>query len=220
MATGFAAGPYRLSVVAETGDRFGDFAPYVAAIDNQGSVVFSTTLTNGGSGVFRSDGTHVTTVAEFGSHAGYEVCSHPDADDSGSVCFYAKDEAGKTALLGARDGAIVELNDAAGPLGPTVNAEGTIAFRAPLSAGGEGVFMIRAGVVSTVAETIDRFAAFHGLPVIDGGGRTLFRADDRNGREGIYVHDGNRLEPVVETGDRFGRLGLFPFAHDAAVIVF
>ncbi len=106
MATGFAGGPYSLAVVAETGDRFTDFSPYVAAIDEQGSVFFSATTTDGGSGVFRSDGTHVTAVAEFGSDMGCAVWSHPDADDSGSVCFYAADGTGKTALLGARDGEI------------------------------------------------------------------------------------------------------------------
>ena len=135
MATGFAAGPYSLSVVAETGDRFTDFSPYVAAIDEQGSVFFSATTTDGGSGVFRSDGTHVTAVAEFGSDMGCAVWSRPDADDSGSVCFYAADGTGKTALLGARDGEITRLADAAGPLGPTTNAHGTIAFRAPVADG-------------------------------------------------------------------------------------
>lgn len=219
MATGFAAGPYTLSVVAETGDRFADFAPYVAAIDDEGSVVFSATLTEGGSGVFRSDGEHVTAVAEFGSPATRDVCSHPDADNAGSACFYAEDSAGKTALLSARDGEIVELTDAAGPLGPTMNAEGTIAFRAPLPAGGEGVFTIGAGVVTTVADTTGAFAAFHGLPVVDDRGRTVFRADDRDGYQGVYVHEGNRFEPAVQTGERFESLGLFPYTNDAGTIV-
>jgi len=218
--TGFATGPYRLAVVAESGDRFVDFTPYVAAIDDRGTVSFSATITDGGSGVFRSDGTHVATVAEFSAHAGHDVCSHPDADGSGSVCFYANSRTGKTALLCDRDGEIVELADAAGPLGPTVNAGGTIAFRAPLATGGEGVFTIGAGRVTAVADTTGGFAAFHGLPVIDAEGRTLFRADDRDGGEGIYVHDGHGLDTVAETGDRFASLGLFPFAHDAGTIVF
>lgn len=217
---GFAAGPYSLAVVAETGDRFADFTPYVAAIDDRGSVFFSAAVTGGGSGVFRSDGTLITPVVELDADGDWEVCSHPDADDRGAVCFYAENAGGTTALFGAHAGDNVELTDAAGPLGPTVNAEGTIAFRAPLAGGAEGVFTIGSGVVTPVADTADRFVEFRGLPVIDAGGRTIFRADDRDGREGIHVHSRNGLETVVETGDRFESLGFFPFAHDAETIVF
>ena len=155
MATGFAPGRYHLSVIAETGDRFADFAPYVAAIDDRGAVVFSAVLAAGGSGVFRSDAGTVTTVVDSTSRPFDRVCSHPDVDAAGSVCFYAEDEAGTVVLFGGRDSAIVRLSDAAGPLGPTVNAEGTIGFRAPLAAGGEGVFTIRASAVRTTADTND-----------------------------------------------------------------
>jgi hypothetical protein len=44
VATGFAGGPYSLAVVAKTDDRFADFTPYVAAIDERGSVFFSATM--------------------------------------------------------------------------------------------------------------------------------------------------------------------------------
>lgn len=64
----FAAEPYSLAVVAETGDQFADFTPYVAAIDDDGTVVFSATLTEGGSGVFRSDVGRITTVADSTSN--------------------------------------------------------------------------------------------------------------------------------------------------------
>ena len=114
---------------------------------------------------------------------------------------------------------MIEVHPRAGPLGPTINDGGTIAFRAPLATGGEGVFSSRGGV-TRIADTSERFGTFHGLPVVDRAGRVVFRADDRDGREGIYVHDGGRTQVVVETGDRFGSLGLFPFANEAGAIVF
>lgn len=207
-------------MIAETGERFSEFAPYVAAIDDRGIVVYSATLTQGGSGVFRNDGTLVEMVAGSASGAFHEVCSHPDADAAGSVCFYAEDETGTAALYGAHGGEVIALSDAAGPLGPTANAEGTIAFRAPLPTGGEGVFSSRAGNVATIADTDGDFGAFYGLPVVDGAGRVVFRADDRDGREGIYAHDGDRVGVVVDADARFSGLGLFPFANDAGTIVF
>ena len=40
--------PYRLKPVAETGDRFCDFAPYVASINDRGLVAFQAALVDGG----------------------------------------------------------------------------------------------------------------------------------------------------------------------------
>ena len=216
MAAGFAAGPYHLSVIAETGDRFADFAPYVAAIDDGGVVVFSAALTTGGSGVFRGDGTRVATVADSTPGTFQQVSSHPDIDGTGSVCFYAEDAVGGAALHWSRDGEIVRLSEVAGPLGPTMNSEGTIGFRAPLPVGGDGIFTWSAGVVMTVADTNSRFSSFHGLPVVDGRGCVVFRADRRDGSSGIWLRAGDRVQVVAEEGHRFSGFGHFPFTNRSA----
>jgi len=218
--TGFASGPYTLSVIAETGEQFTDFSPYVAAIDERGTVAFSAALTTGGSGVFRGEGGPVTTVANSASGGFRTVCSHPDISSAGSICFYGENEEGAPALFVAQEGGLAALSDSAGPLGPTMNETGAVAFRAPLPAGGSRILTSHAGIATMVADTSGMFSGFHGLPVIDGGGCVTFRADCTAGGEGIYRSGGNHFEAVVETGDRFSSLGFFPFANDEGTVAF
>ena len=89
MTSAFKGNSYTLSPVAETGERFSGFAPYVAAIDNRGVVAFQAALADGGSGVYASDGGLVATIAESATGPFGGVCSHPDINPGGSCCFYA-----------------------------------------------------------------------------------------------------------------------------------
>jgi hypothetical protein len=59
-----ASAPRPLTLVAATGDRFSDFSPYVASINNAGVVAFQATLRAGGMGVFTGDGGPISTVAD------------------------------------------------------------------------------------------------------------------------------------------------------------
>jgi hypothetical protein len=47
-----AEGMFALAPVADTGDRFANFAPYVPSIELRGRVAFQASLRGGGSGVF------------------------------------------------------------------------------------------------------------------------------------------------------------------------
>ena len=51
------------TVIAETGERFSDFAPYVASVNDAGTVAFQAALRGGGTGVFTGRGGAVTEAA-------------------------------------------------------------------------------------------------------------------------------------------------------------
>ncbi len=231
MSSSFRRGPFTLSVIAETGERFADFAPYVASIAADGTVAFQATLQGGGSGVFVGSGGAASALAVSGTGSISGICSHPAVNRARSACFYADGEGGRGVFVVAGTDAghdpevvlgteTVRVADFAGPLGPTMNDAGTIAFRAEPSGGGGAVFTAFEGSVELIADATDRFSRFHGLPVIDGGGAVTFRADLRRDRAGIYLAEAGRLTAVVETGDRFSDLGSFPIRNDAGSIAF
>ncbi len=220
MGASFYPGSYSLSPIAETGERFSDFAPYVASINNDGIVAFQASLQEGGSGAYVTDGATITVIAESGGGLLGEVCSHPDINHNGSSCFYAELESGRRAVLLVRGGVTTSLAESAGPLGPTANEAGTVAFRVDGSTVGHGVYCSSGGSVTTIADCAARFRRFHGLPVIDDTGSVTFRADLATGGEGMYLADGERVRTIVETGDTFSSLGLFPIRNNAGIVAF
>jgi hypothetical protein len=212
--------PYSLSVLAEVGDRFSDFEPYVASINDAGVVCFQAKLRGGGSGVYTAhDGTISTVVETVGSTL-REVVSHPDIDADGSVCFYAEATSGGGGVFVARHGQLATIADSHGPLGPTMEARGAIAFRAATSPSASGIFRHVDGVTSLIADNSRAFTEFQGLPVINGALTVAFRADLANGGQGIYVVDGDAISTVIETGDAFTDLGQFPNLVDDGTVAF
>src|SRR5437870_10900620 len=78
---------FSLTVIATTGERFSDFAPYVASVNDAGIVAFQAALRAGGTGVFTGSGEEVVEAAEP-SLLG-DVTSHPDLNGAGATSFYA-----------------------------------------------------------------------------------------------------------------------------------
>ena len=149
-----------------------------------------------------------------------DVCSHPDLNRDGSACFYATLRSGARALVLVRGGQVLTIAENAGPLGPTMNDSGIVAFRAESEVRAAASSRATRAESTAIAETGDDFSAFHGLPVINGGGAVVFRADRTTGGQGIYVGDGGPLARVVETGEVFGGLGQFPIMNDAGTVAF
>src|SRR5688572_29932780 len=89
--------------IAETGERFSDFAPYVAAIGNDGLVAFQAALRAGGSGIFTGQGGSVATIASTAAGRFSRFYSHPALDGQGGCCFYAELTAGGQGLFLIRD---------------------------------------------------------------------------------------------------------------------
>jgi len=212
------------TVIATTGERFSDFAPYVASVNDAGTVAFQAALRGGGTGVFTGSGGAVAEAAGPALLAG--VTSHPDLNGAGATSFYGDLPGGGQGVFLLRDGRLQTIADTGGPfasigpLGPTMNEAGTVAFRANRTAGVSGIFAGDGAAVATVADTEGRWSRFHGLPVINRGGTVVFRADRKDGVQGIYAGGGGSIWTVAETGDLFETLALFPSVSDQGTVAF
>jgi hypothetical protein len=213
----------RLTVIATTGDRFSGFAPYVASVNDAGTVAFQAALCGGGSGVFTGEGGEVEEVV--GPSVVGRVWSHPDLNNAGELSFYGDLLDGRQAVFLLRDGhqAIADTHGpfvSIGPFGPTMNEAGAVAFRADGAPGVSGIYAADGTAVTKIAETDGPWSGFHGLPVMTGEGAVVFRADRKDGVQGIYTGRGGSVEPVAETGDRFESFGRFPSADEQGTVAF
>jgi hypothetical protein len=221
--------PYTLTSIATNSGRFADFAPYVPSISDAGVVAFQAALADGHSGVFTGDGQSIVDVAVTASAAcpAREFASHPDINRAGTLAVYAALKAGGEAVLLVQpDGRITPVVDGAdgfcgiGPLGPTMNEDGDVAFRATLPDGRASVGLWRGGRLHAVADAGERFASFEGLPVVGQGGQVVFRAGLPGGQQGVFVHGPGRCDAVVVTGDELEEIGRFPAMDDHGVVAF
>ena len=211
-------------VVAITGEQFSGFAPYVASLNNEGFVAFQGALRAGGSGVFGGDGGGVAELIPRSLPGG--VTSHPDVNDAGDTSFYGELSGGGQCVFLLRDGHLRVVADthgafaSIGPLGPTMNEAGHVAFRSDSADRVSGIFVGDGAAVTMVADTNDDWSRFHGLPVITNDDRVVFRADCKDGIQGIYAADGGSIRTIAETGQRFESLGLFPSANERGTVAF
>ncbi|MGH2842083.1 MAG: DUF7453 family protein [Solirubrobacteraceae bacterium] len=213
-----------LTVVAITGERFSGFAPYVASVNDAGLVAFQAALRDGGSGVFAGDGGEIEELVVRSLHAG--VTSHPDLNGARDTSFYGELARGGRGAFLHSEGCLQILADthgafaSIGPLGPTMNEAGIVAFRADSRDGVSGVFAGDGTAVTTVADTSERWSRFHGLPVITHDGTVVFRADCKDGVQGIYAGRDGSIRTIAKTGDRFESFCLFPSANERGTVAF
>lgn len=221
--------PLTWTTIAANDDRFTDFAPYVASIDDAGRVAFQATLPDGHTGVFIGDGDTVDDVAVT-SDAACPVtrfASHPDIDRAGDLSVYGVLANGEQAALritpdgrvtsaGARDGL-----SGIGPLGPTANRPGDIALRATTRDGRACIAAWRGLRCERIAEAGERFQAFDGLPVVNDAGLVVFRADAPDGRQLVVLQRGEGCDVLASTGEGdLAELGRFPVLTDRGLVAF
>lgn len=220
---------FTLRPVADTGDRFTDFGPYVPSINARGRVAFYAALRSGG-GIFVGGDGPIAEVASTDDLI-LDFTSHPDITDDGSWSAYAELRSGEQALVVGRAGRGATVVDTrgslarVGPLGPTMNGSGVIAFRADTRSGDAGIFKAQGASLVAVADTrrfadTPRFAEFHGLPVLNDAGRVVFRADLVDGGQGIYSDEGGELTLLADTSGVFAELGRFPCLNAGGAVAF
>ena len=213
------------TVIATTGERFSDFEPYVAAVNDAGTVAFEGALRSGGTGVFTGSGGPLLEEFVCPTHV-TRVISHPDVNSAGHTSFYGDLADGRQGVFLHQDGrfqTIAVTDDAfsrIGPLGPTMNDAGGVAFRADRSRGVSGIFFWDGAAITTVADTLGGWRQFYGLPVISENGVVIFRADRNDGAQGIYAYEAGSVRPVAETGDQFETLAHFPSVDDVGRVAF
>jgi hypothetical protein len=215
---------FSLTVIATTGERFTDFAPYVASVNEAGVVAFQAALHDGAMGVFIGNGDAEAEAAGQWPLKG--ITSHPDLNNSGDITFYGNDPGGGSGVFLLGDGVLHPIAQrdgqfaSIGPLGPTINEAGSVAFRADRVGQISGIFAGNATSVEVVADSRGTWRVFHGLPVIANDGTVVFRADRKNGVQGIYAGRGASIAAVVETGALFRTLAHFPSVDERGTIAF
>lgn len=209
--------------LAWTGELFADFQPYVPAVDDAVSVVFQAVLRGGGSGVFLARDGRIEALLE--AEAGESVISHPDCNARGDMCVYVARDDGSSALVAVKAGQRITLADsrdgvfaAIGPLGPVMDAAGSVAFRATLADGSAAVCAWSHGVLRVLARTGDGFSGFHGLPVIAGAAGVVFRADRCDRVQGVYRVVEGAVTAVLERAADDGLVALFPTVNAQAEV--
>lgn len=107
---------------------------------------------------------------------------------------------------------------------PSINASGTVAFRAE-SAGGSGIFTGSGGALAVVADS-SNFADF-GIadPKINAAGAVAFFANQVGGGSGIFVNTAGVIGTVADTSDNFSAGNVFeafgsPSINNSGAVVF
>lgn len=206
-----------------TGDGLATFGPYVPATTAEGEVVFQATSTSGESLVVHAGKTGVLERVRATSLGLAAVVSHPVLSEDGeTLAFYGASGDGRVAAyVVSREGTAARLSSPefrlteVGPLGPTVNVHGDVAFRARLASGDDAIFVSRRGRVVCLARTGDELSSFRGLPVATDDGAVVVRADDGAGRGLVLVcRDDTPPVRVAREGEHGVRsLGNFPSAR-------
>jgi hypothetical protein len=222
--------PYTFTPIAATDGRFLDFAPYVASLTDEGVVAFQATLAEGHSGVFTGDGGAITDIAtSLSADAPAQAfASHPDINRAGTVTVYATLQGGEQAVLRIHaDGRVDTLGagqgfTGIGPLGPTMNARGDVAFRATSRDGRACIGVWRDDRCEVIAEAGDLHRGFEGLPVVDPTGRVAFRADLADGAQAVFLcrDDRSPAAAIATTGPDFAELARFPTMNDRGGVAF
>ena len=182
--------------IARSGELFRSFGPYVPSVNAEGMVAFQATLRTGESAIAIGDGTSPHVVS-----SDLAFRSHPAIAGSQLSAYAAE----RTLWRFEKDASrAIELAESIGPLGPTMNDAGDIAFRSE-----SGIFLARGDVLVCVAKAID-FKAFHGLPVVTSNGSVVFRADTEEG-PCILRWQGDARVVVRDV------LGRFPSADDTRI---
>lgn len=217
-----APAPPAFTPIAETGGELADFGPYVAAINDSGTVAFRARSSAGGSAMFLGAGGPLRPLE---APAG-ELIGHPDVDNSGSLSFLMEDPATGPALwLRSPDGVLTRASSAdpvaaMGPRGPVMNDSGCAVFCARLNSGAECVLQSDGGRLQVVARAGERFRAFPGLPVVNREGAVAFAALLTAGGAALLLSRGGTLTTVAGTETEFRELSAFPSLSDAGHAAF
>jgi hypothetical protein len=210
--------PGAIEVLATVGDRYSDFGPYVASVNDHGCAAFFARLHGGRTTVCVHDG---SSLRELNLDDVADILSHPDIGNDGTIVLFARLTDGRQGLVCVAEGIsrVVcasgdELSEV-GPLGPTVNHHGTIAFRASDDQGAVVLLVTATGGYSRVAGGPE-FVAFDGLPVVTEDDGVVFRGENGEGA-GIYRWHAGVTETLVYPG-QFTDLGRFPTSTDGGVV--
>jgi len=188
------------------------------SINDGGVVAFR--LDGTGRGIFTSDGTTTTTIADS-SGPFSRFLDNPSIADGGKVAFLASD-AGGIGIFTSDGTTTTTIAHTSGPFSglgfPSLSTGGAVAFWASLDAGGFGIFTSDGTTTTTITHTSGPFQGLGNSPSINGRGRVAFWASLDAGGSGIFTGPNPSTDKVIAVGDPlagstvteliFGREGL------------
>jgi hypothetical protein len=89
---------------------------------------------------------------------------------------------------------------------PTINANGTVAFTANLTGGGQAIYTGNGGPLTTIAQTGGTYTAFQWEPVIDNTGTVAYQAVTAGG-QGIFANAAGTTTTIAQTSAQITRFG-------------
>ncbi len=201
---------YSYTLIATTGGTSpfaGLFAPSVNAA---GTAAFGATLTAGGQGVFTSNGTTTTTIAQTGTTFSTFRLTTTDpilpaiSPTSNAVAFFANLTGGGQGIFRG-DGATTTTIASTPTFAtfntfPAINSAGTVSFTAGLPAGTQQVLAGTGTTTTPIATSGTTVPSFAGPTAINAAGTVAFIANFSNGSQQVLVGNGGPVSPIATTG--------------------
>ena len=192
----------------------GSLSPFFGGVLNsRGQVAFRARSLAGGDAVYLWDRGRLTVVAS--SMPGLSV-SVADINDLGEVSLLLSAPSGATSFLKVRDGrVIVRVDEDDQPFhfligSPLIDNRGGMAIHGVLADGVEGIFVLRQGRLTTLADSTGPFFNFAPPDDVNERGQVVFTGDpDDPERATLLLSDGRHTRVVV---DASGPFEFFPAA--------
>lgn len=215
-----ATWPYNVGLYIRDGQslttvRTGYLGQYLegTSLNDQGELaVFYYFYQGGDWQIYRTDNEQTQTYIARDPRGQFGI--HPSINDADTVAFtrlapstpaVQTGNGGPLTTVAQQDGYFEDFGGA-----PALNDQGMVAFPADLADGGQGVFVSRGGVVSSVAVTGDTFAGFYpgsAAVGLNGRGQVAFMATLTGGGSGVFVGDGGQTTAVADTSGPFTGFG-------------
>lgn len=180
------------------------FSSYLhPSIHSSGTVVFLANLDPPSYRIQASRGGPVSTIATSVGPP-FKQFGAPKVSDRSAVAFSAILDTDEWGIF-VWDAGFITIADSTGPLGymnyPSINTDGTVAFRTQVDGGGEAIYVGNGGPLTLIADTAGPFSKL-GPPSINDAGTVAFRAELDSGGEGIYTGSGGEITTIVDdSGD-------------------
>lgn len=212
-------------IVSYSNQYFDSFYPYVASISNNSVISFQASLKENKSGIFISEKNNINCLVQS-DKCFNNFFSHPDINENKLVTFYAEKNDKTQGVFCFENYDIYTVfeikfdsNNYIGPLGPTINEKGIVAFRATVD-NIASIFIGEKNKSELIASTKNIFNNFHGIPVINDFNQVIFRTTLKNGLDAIYLYQDSKLTCIVDTSNDFISIGYFPSINNLGQIIF
>jgi hypothetical protein len=216
------AGEYTFRLIADSTGPF-TLVSAPSSFRDDGMLVFLAAYRGSrGFGIYASDGTTTTTIAD--TSGPFTEVGGGVINADGMVSFWAED--GTTAYIFKGDGASNTLiADTTGEFrylaaAPAINADGRVAFCAQLHGGEEGIYVGDGTTTETIVDTQGPFSYFFGKIGFDAGDTLAFWAALDSGHGGIFTSDGETTTTIADTTGEFYRFDSDPDMTPDGIVAF